>query len=543
MSGYQYTPFIIPLAASAAITVFTLWIAWHHRSEPVVPWFTATMVALLVWDLGYMLELTAATLHAKIVWADIEYVAIVTLPLLWLQVVLVYTGRGRLSRRAWVVLECLAALMLAIIILNPGHQFRGAPHLAHTGSLNALHPDYGLLYLVAWVPYMYGILLFASLLLTRGLFSAQKIYARQYAALLVATILPLAAGTLYAAGLSPWPEFNPAMAVITLSGVLMAYALFSCRLFSVAPLARDSVVEHLADGVIVVDERERLADFNPSAARALPELACGAIGRPLADVLAGRPEASRALLEVAREAVSRGWVLEPHRACELRVEAAPAGPDTPAARHYSVTATAVTDRAGALIGAALMLNDVTRRVELLDEAQRLASTDGLTGLLNRRRFIELADRELARAARSDSPVTLLLLDIDRLKLVNDTCGHAAGDSVLGSVADVCRRELRPFDVVGRLGGDEFGVLLPDADLDQGLQVAERLRREIGKLAGAVLQDAAGATVSIGACTAQAKGGDGIDALLDSADRALYRAKDDGRDRIAVAGRLEPRTTG
>ena len=537
MTQYDYTPFVLPLALSAAFCIAMLLLAWRNRAEPVAPWFAATLVALLVWTVGYMVELMAVGLGAKIFWANLEYVATIALPLVWLQVVLIYTRRRGLSRTWWIVLSLIGAAVLVCVFLNPGRLFRVAPHVAVHGSLSALHPDYGPIWSFGWIPFTYGLLLVSTFLLVKQMRHAHRIHVRQSVALLIATILPLAAGTVYAIGLSPWPDYNPAMALISISGVLMAYALFSSRVFDLAPLARDAVVEHLADGVLVLDMRGRLMDFNPAAARTFPELDKASVGLPVAQLFAARPAVLCVFEEAAQEAREADRPEDaPPQAWEVEVGGlagvADASRRTPHVLNLLVTP--ISSGGGAPFGLAVVAQDVTQRVELLEDALQLATTDGLTGVLTRRRFNELAELEVARAIRHGLQVTLLLLDIDRLKLVNDTHGHAAGDAVLSSVAAACQSALRAGELIGRLGGDEFGVLLPLTGADEASRVAERLRRA----AGACLPPEAAATwcstVSIGVATAASQVGDSFGGLMDAADQALYVAKEGGRDRIAVA---------
>ncbi|HTY04564.1 MAG TPA: sensor domain-containing diguanylate cyclase [Rhodocyclaceae bacterium] len=168
------------------------------------------------------------------------------------------------------------------------------------------------------------------------------------------------------------------------------------------------------------------------------------------------------------------------------------------------------------------------------ELERQAHTDSLTGLLNRRHFLTLAEKELSRAERYGGPVAVLMMDIDHFKKINDTYGHQIGDEVLQRLAERCRLELRDIDAIGRMGGEEFAVLLPQTEADVALEVAERLRQVIAETAvpldrGLPLHF----TVSIG--VAATRGAvPNIDTLLSQADDALYEAKDAGRNRIAVA---------
>ncbi len=169
------------------------------------------------------------------------------------------------------------------------------------------------------------------------------------------------------------------------------------------------------------------------------------------------------------------------------------------------------------------------RAEL--EQRKAALTDSLTGVANRRAFFDRGSPLLEGAIAERRPVALLLFDLDRFKEVNDTAGHQAGDRVLQAFCDLVGASIRPGDLFGRLGGEEFGYLLANASMTQALQTAERLRREFAAISFADL--AIDPTVSVGVAMAS-EAGRNLSALLAVADRALYRAKADGRNRVAPA---------
>jgi diguanylate cyclase (GGDEF)-like protein len=165
--------------------------------------------------------------------------------------------------------------------------------------------------------------------------------------------------------------------------------------------------------------------------------------------------------------------------------------------------------------------------ELL-HARRDASHDALTGLFNRRAAAELLSQERARALRQRTPLSVLMLDIDHFKRINDHWGHAAGDGVLLALADALRQELRVNDIGVRHGGEEFLVILPAASAMQAFEAAERIRTEIGRLAIPLDGAVESITVSVGIATFDGLEPDG--ALIARADAALYQAKQSGRNR-------------
>ena len=166
-----------------------------------------------------------------------------------------------------------------------------------------------------------------------------------------------------------------------------------------------------------------------------------------------------------------------------------------------------------------------RNAWLVEQLQKVASTDGLTNLANRRTFEETLRREVGRSARTRQPVTLLMVDIDHFKVLNDTFGHPEGDRVLRNVAAALSRECREFDVVARYGGEEFAVVAPACGADDARVLAERVRRAVAEL-----DDGPSVTASVGVAIFP-EGADDEASLLRAADRALYRAKRAGRDRV------------
>ena len=170
--------------------------------------------------------------------------------------------------------------------------------------------------------------------------------------------------------------------------------------------------------------------------------------------------------------------------------------------------------------------------KLRDELARLATLDPLTGIYNRRTMVDLAERELARATRAGTRVAALMLDLDHFKQVNDRYGHAAGDEVLRQFVATAQRCLRKQDLIGRYGGEEFFIVLPDTSREDALLVAQRLRTEVEHTRAAVRDTSIAFTVSVGLAHSGHSGFD-LDALLRDADAALYCAKERGRNQVVA----------
>jgi diguanylate cyclase (GGDEF)-like protein len=168
-----------------------------------------------------------------------------------------------------------------------------------------------------------------------------------------------------------------------------------------------------------------------------------------------------------------------------------------------------------------------------DHLEGLATTDPLTKLYNRRHFETAARAELARFQRYFRPLSMLILDVDHFKSINDRFGHAAGDIVLAAIADACRSIKRASDIAARIGGEEFAILLPETNAEAARTFAERLRSEISESAPIIQGEKLALTASVGVAAAS-RHTTRVSSLLQSADEALYQAKRTGRNRVCVA---------
>jgi diguanylate cyclase (GGDEF)-like protein/PAS domain S-box-containing protein len=285
-----------------------------------------------------------------------------------------------------------------------------------------------------------------------------------------------------------------------------------------------ALAESVYDAIVMIDGRGRVSFWNPAAERLFGYSEQEASGRVVTELITP-PELRDKTLTALRElaggngTTSLGTLQETEA---VRKD----GTRLPVERSVSGF------RLGGEWYAVAAIRDITERKATEARLLELATTDGLTGLFNRRRFMELAEAELGRARRYRRPMTMLMMDIDHFKRVNDTHGHDVGDEVLRELARVSRAALREPDILGRLGGEEFGVLLPETADGPALEVAERLRRAIENTPIATAAGELRITVSIGAAASDTDG-ESVAGLLKRADVALYEAKQAGRNRVVT----------
>ncbi len=176
------------------------------------------------------------------------------------------------------------------------------------------------------------------------------------------------------------------------------------------------------------------------------------------------------------------------------------------------------------------LNDISQRKQLEQELFHQANVDVLTGISNRRHFLEQAEQEMRRARRFGRALSVMMIDLDHFKPINDTLGHAAGDAVLQGVVKAALESLRQSDIMGRLGGEEFAVLLPETEQAAAVEVADRLCQHIAERPIVTVKAAVPCTVSVGVAQ-MAESDNSVDDILLRADEAMFGAKRSGRNRV------------
>jgi len=283
----------------------------------------------------------------------------------------------------------------------------------------------------------------------------------------------------------------------------------------------------LAEAIIATDKDGRITYMNP-AAEALTGSEPGAAGgRLLEELISLVDETDRRLLsDPVHQALTSGAAVNLSRRALLVARS------SGSERSIELSASPIRNSARELVGAVIMLHDVTELRGLARQMSYQATHDALTGLINRREFERRLEEAIESGHRGDGQHVLCYLDLDRFKLVNDTSGHLAGDSMLREVAKLLRDAVRDSDTVGRLGGDEFGLLLTGCPLEKARQIADDLCRAVADHRFVWKDKIFNIGVSVGLVEISRESGT-LEELLAAADTACYVAKRQGSGRVAV----------
>jgi len=270
-------------------------------------------------------------------------------------------------------------------------------------------------------------------------------------------------------------------------------------------------------GVVVLDPQTQLLEMNPAAKKLIGVGPLGLLGTPLKRLW---PQLGDLNLE-AENVTDRAF---PGEEGSLR--------------HYRIRVTLIRNRWNRLLGYLLLLTDITQQKKDAAALELLATRDGLTGLFNRRTFMTLAAQEHQRALRYHHSFAVILFDLDEFKQINDTYGHLCGDEVLQEVARRCQERLRSVDLLGRYGGEEFVILLPETGQSDAEAVAEKIRSVIGNtpIQLVEIQISIAVTISVGGIVFTPDDQEAMpsfDTIFSRADEMMYASKKAGRNCITM----------
>jgi len=503
---------ILLLLSGAVVTMLTI-IAFRRRDIPLAYSMAVSLLCAAVWNFGFAAEIISPSLEDKLYWANIQFLGIAFIPVAWLFMTLIAAGQDKRAKALVPALVVIPILTNIIIWTDPIHHlFRLMPQLITSGvPFPILDNDYGTYFFYVHAGYSYFLFAASLFVLVRNLGKTTGVYRKQFLILILSVILPLTVDLLYVFGISPIKEFNFTSISFTLSGLLLAVNILRNKFLDLLPLVYDVVVQEMNVGVVVLDEQSRISYLNPASEKILEVKGKDAIGQDCAETF---PK------------LAKFW----DDSCEDSIEIILSHGDYEGT--YQLQCVNIHSRTNAVVGRVLTLHDVTERVALYEKIEQLSITDPLTEALNRRALSTFTEQEITRAYRYRRNLSMILLDVDNFKEINDHFGHQRGDEILKDIVLAVRRTVRASDLIFRYGGDEFVLLLVETDVVEARKTAERIRAQLTEF---VLADSLGVEfkVAVSMGVTSLASGDTPSSMLHRADQALYRAKDAGKDRAEL----------
>ncbi len=485
-------------------------------SIPGTKAFIAQIALVYIWSVGALLELLTTDMRQMLFWRNLQQIGVYFLPVTCLYFAVSY-GRFDRWKRFLPLFWIVPVAAVALIFTDESH------HIMRTGFTISENAFFGKALAVPSTEVgsmfiFYNFTLVAISMVMLGIFSSKVSSSiRKQALLIMLSFFLVFFFAIIKTALLEKTGINVPIAALYLpSSLLLFFTLFRHKLFMVSPIAREKVFDVLDQGIIVTDDHDMIVDRNPYAVYLMGEF-FGIVQeityKNIGDIFSSYPRWIEMLSHgEAGQMELQSPIAEAENGKCIRIKVYP-----------------VMSEHGRVIGAVSLLRDITERRIQERKLRSMADQDSLTGLLNRSGLMSSVQNTLAHAERNDNPVSVLMIDVDHLKHINDTYGHYHGDRALLTVADALRRTLRLQDAIGRIGGDEFAVVLPGQGVQEAAVIADRIRREVSE-ASVEMEDGEKITLtlSIGICDNSLP--DAVaEKLVKYADKAMYVAKRKSRN--------------
>jgi diguanylate cyclase (GGDEF)-like protein len=511
------TSFIVILCTAALIMLGLSIISWRRRlSGNAAIYLSICLFSVAIYCFGYAMELHSETLQSAMFWVRFQHWGIDFIAPSWLLFALAVSGyEKRITKKLIIALFIIPVILFLVSQtlgwLNLGHH---NPRLDMSGPFPVFTYDRNL-YNYIIIGY-YSVCLAISMVLYLAMyFRSAPSFRDQAVVYLIGSVPPWLALILYNLNLFPFQiDFTPL--ALGVSGAFFTIGFVKFKILEIIPLARDVIFENMKEGFLILDMENRVIDFNPVLQDIFPQVKESDVGSLFNHVFSNYPP----LLTLVES--------EQNERIEFQLGVGEA------AYFYRVNLSIVENKRGRQIGKIISFYEFTEEKHLMHKLERLAATDALTGIYNRQYFDELVRKEIARINRYGGELSLIMLDLDFFKSINDTYGHITGDRVLVAVVDTLQDILRQSDIIARFGGEEFLILAPQTSLSDAKDLAERLRMALEhspiQLEGKELNVLA----SFGVTGVES----GVDVtpemLYRWADNGIYKAKSKGRNAVCVS---------
>ncbi|GLC90039.1 histidine kinase N-terminal 7TM domain-containing diguanylate cyclase [Lysinibacillus piscis] len=514
----MHSPLTMIITLACTSGVLNLYLCVHvlmkrHHYTKIAYWFILYTGLLAIYCFASAFGLMATTMTAAKFWVTLQYVGIAFSAPIGLLFIMYYLGLKITTQRivALLIIPCISFIMVATNDIHHFHYriYEFDPHL----GAPYIEQEIGIWYIIHGV-FTFTCLLVAFLLVLFQWRETAKTYRVQLISLMCSQLIPMVTSFIYLMGVISH-GIDPVPIVMLISSLLFLWSISSSRLFRIMPVTKDAIFNSINDGVIVLDEFYRLIEFNPACQKMFPQLDKSMFGKDIYEVWR---MLSKDVMPFQLDTITSSYE------CQLELA------DT-ASYTYRVQVTLLQHSQNSK-GWLIIFTDITELKMLQGKLENLAYYDELTQIYNRRAFFQQCNKEFEEAQRTSTAFSVILMDIDYFKKINDVYGHVVGDHVLVHVVEMCQSQLHHREILARYGGEEFVLALNDYTLVEGEALANRIRQHIETHPFLLNGEAISVTVSCGVAEMQEELT--LYQLLNRADQALYVAKQQGRNRVQVS---------
>jgi diguanylate cyclase (GGDEF)-like protein len=509
----QYILSVLLLLIAGFLVILLLHVLSCRSLSQISYPFAGLMLAITIYAAGYAGELLSPTLSRMLFWNTFQYLGISFIPYLWITVTALYVNAPFFRLRlVQILLFVFSLITLSGALTDPWL------HLKYASVFICMGQTFPVLGFIRGPLYYFHVIyttcsfIISLALLANFIFLTCSSFHRTMILLIAGSALPFIDFMLYLSGIRI-PGIDTIPFSMFFSALCSGLAVFSEKFPASVPAARSFVFEMISDAVIVTDGNNRITDYNKAACALFPGITKGANPVP-------------GLLGTGSFAADTEFQTDISFSIKMRRYSCHVSRMRPVPKQHD---------AG---GRILLFKDVTESARILEKMQEFASVDSLTGLYNRRYFMDRARQIIPELERSGSFLSFIIADIDLFKQINDTQGHPAGDAAIQAVAAVFSEIVCPPNIAARFGGEEFICLLPDTDAGAAFSIAEKIRTGIEKIpapgSSRSSETSFYITASFGVASTDKIGGEqAITLLVSRADKALYNSKNNGRNRTTT----------
>jgi diguanylate cyclase (GGDEF)-like protein len=478
--------------------------------------FSALVICVSLYLFGYLMIINSNNLQEMIFWNQIQYLGLPFISVLWFMVALLYTKTiHTLGYRMVLLLFAVPVITFLARLTNSWHYlFYKNWEARQLFGYYSLYMERGYWYYVN-ISYTILCLLLTIIIYFSGYLKKQAGYSKSnFLVFFFASLLPLI-GIMLILFTFGERSIDYTALIMPISLLIISFGIYKYDFLEIRTLARETIFEDNVAGMVIVGPGQRIIDYNKAAKQFFD-----ALNISIEKFHLERPHnRGQELLEIFKSEITEDF--------SLIID----GEE----RFFEIDAMQLGGTQDENTRLLKSIRDITEKRKDQEKLKILATTDSLSGLYNRAEFMKLAQREFAWAKRHNEELSLLMMDLDHFKTINDTFGHAAGDEVIREIGNAIIANFRKTDIAGRIGGEEFAVVLKNIALKDAKKVAEKFRKTVARTKVSYGEQDITFTISIG--VAAIRNGinkkNNIEDVLKEADSALYKAKAQGRNCVAI----------